>query len=215
MKLLEIPFNNGDFALVRPCPRGSLDVLEALLKKCHNQWLNPSNHTATGYETLSSECLLTLTKVIDLLPRVDSCEEIDISLIRETDLVRLFVAKADSNGQFSTCDLINFHQYEPCKSSKVVPDLADEITVDNVPIPSSGDGATDLLGALLSICQGDAFSAHLIYETWDAEMIDKTLFAYNERQRDPEERFAEYRQSEFDRIKAANKEKFRKAQFGF
>lgn len=215
MKLLEIPLIDGDFALVRPCPRGSLDVLEALLKKAHSQWLTASQNTATGYETLSRECLVTLAKVIALLPRADAIDDIDIYQIKETDLVRLFVAKADSEGQFSTCDLINFHQYEPCKSSKKIPKLEDEMTVDNIPIASSGSADTDIIGALLSVCQGDALSVQLIYDSWDSEMIDKTLFAYNERQRDPEERLAEYRQAEFDRIKAANKAKIRKVQFGF
>jgi hypothetical protein len=215
VKLLEIPFTDGDFALVRPCPRGYLDVLEVLLKKAHGQWLKASSNPAKGYETLSESCLVTLSKVLKLLPRADSLDDLEITRIRETDLVRLFIAKADNNGQFATCDLINFHQYEPCKSSKKIPKLEDEMTVDNIPIPSSGSADADILGALVSICQGDAMSVQLIYETWDAELIDKVLFAYNERQRDPEERLAEYRQAEFDRIKEANKAKFRKVQFGF
>jgi len=80
---------------------------------------------------------------------------------------------------------------------------------------SSGDPAMDLLGTLLCLTQGDPIGAQYMMETWDAETIDKALFAYNERQRDPEERLAEYRKKEFERIKQERALEIRKLHFGF
>ena len=213
-KFLEIPLKDNDFALIRPCARGSLSLLEYLLKKAHTQWLH-STAPAEGYETLSKECLVTLNKILLLFPRVDSDEWLDVEQLEESTLVKLCITRIDENGGYAPCDLITLQQYEPCPPSKDIPPLEKEMTVDNIPMASSGDPAMDLLGTLLCLTQGDPIGAQYMMETWDAETIDKALFAYNERQRDPEERLAEYRKKEFERIKQERALEIRKLHFGF
>lgn len=214
MALLEIPYKNN-FALVRRCARANIEILEYLLQKLKEAWL-ASKPPADGYNTLSEECLTIIEKIIDLLPRVDSIDPIPVDLIHEAVLIQIFIAKTDrETAEFLPCELINFHQFTPTKSNKKIPKIEDEITVDNVPIADSGNDEADLMGTLLCLTQGDVMSAAYIVETWDAEFIDKTLFAYNERQRDPEERKQEYMNNEFEKWKAKNEDVVRKARFGF
>ena len=213
MKLLEIKLTDNDRAWVSAPPRASLPVLQKLLEASYHEYVSPTE-SADGYRTLSESCLRYFDRILGLLPRHDSLDPLMLAQISETELIRLFVQQMGENLQPLPCKLIEFLKYEPCKSTKEVPDLADEITPDNIPIPSSGDADADLLGTLLCLSNGDAMSAQLLYETWDAETIDKALFAYNERQRDPRERMREYKLKEFERIKAENAKLYDKLRKG-
>lgn len=208
MRLLEIPLKNGDYAVVRPCPRADLPVLEWLLSKLHEQW-------RSGKALTSETCEQTLDKLLLHLPREDDLASLTADQISEVDLGRLFLAKMDDQGHQLPCDLLTLHQYEPCKPSKTSPKLEDEMTEDNIPIPSSGDPTADLLAVLTQLCQGNALAAQHLLDTHDAETLDKLVFSYNERQRDPQERLADYRAKVFEEKKTQMTEQIRRVQFGF
>lgn len=231
MRLLEITLADDDYAFVSAPPRAYLPVLQKLLEKAHLAYkfqtsrgmlersvLGKVSNTLLqkpldGYETLSEACLRPMGRILEMMPRHDTIDPILLEQIPEVELTRLFIKQLNTDNTERPCKLIEFIQYEPCKPTKEVPKLEDEITMDNIPIPSSGNADADLLGTLLTVM--DAMSAQLIYESWDAETIDKVLFAMNERQRNPEDRKADYMQKEFAKIKEANPsvyDKLRKGQ---
>lgn len=198
---------NGDFALLAPCARADVPVLEYLLNELNKLWKTPQLVPADGYETLSKHCLLLIDKVISLLPRVDCEDQIEVGNIKEPDLVRNFVISVSGErADLTSCQVLLLHTFTPLPPVRNIPKLEDEITTENVPLQSSGDADADLLASLVCLTDGDVLSAQLIYDNWDAERIDRFLFAYGERKRDPEERKADYMCKLFDQWKRKNQE---------
>ena len=200
---LTLTYKDGDFALLKPCARADIGVLEYLLNALREEWMT-RGEVADGYDTLSLRALTIIAKIIDLMPRVDALEPVEVEKIAENELVKAFITVIDDSANFKPSHAVALHSFEPLKSTKKIVPIEEEVTVDNVPIPSSGDQDADLLASLMCVTQGDAMSAQLMYESWDAERLDRFIFAFNERQRDPEERKAEYMASLFEQWKSNN-----------
>lgn len=186
VQTLDIRFPDGKVVFLGRLPRSRMNVLNTLLTELRQRW------EAFGFFTYllvrDSSSWDLMQTIIQLFPRFDRPGEwgFDLQPIREDaqQLERLFLADVLDN-QYRPPLLIALHSFIPMPVPKWRQDDAEDQGVD-----STGDPDVDLL-ASLTVGLESAKDAFFIFNTLDAEQIDKYLHQINELRRNPEDRAEE------------------------
>lgn len=218
MRHLLVEYGDLTLAIVYPVPRCKLSLFELLSKKLYEVWFEKwkkLKEMGDCNSLLATQLLVTdvggwqlIEAIARLLPSEKSLPFRTEPLKSDIELLQsLYLINFDDKGQQHESLLTGLHLFDPMPRRAKNPD--EGLTIEDVPFPATGNSDADTIGNLIAAFGvGEGLR---LWNTLDAEQLNKALHVWGELSRNPDDRLREFIVDEDQKAMAANPDVLKQA----
>lgn len=191
-----VRYQSGEIALVYPVPAAQLSALDLLVQELIRVWAQLQFRTDLVMG--QTDGMQLVDAIAQMLPHHPGLPLLVEPLKEDAELLHSLFFSQNPLGRI--LQLHRFESIRPKEERRSLEELEDtEITIKDLPFPTSGDIDCDLRANLMSALGVDA--ADRIWRTTDAESIDKIMYTLEILNKPPNERIQDYLDEKYERLR--------------